>query len=137
MQTDEDGEEREAANVTVAETDVQEGNTVDVKLDPIIDADIDEEQSTTNATANDNVEVTTDLENVGFFHLPVAIPYWIFYLLQQAHSTVTDRPVTRFNSLLDFLLVATPSTSSVESTSQVSIPYWIFYLLQQGVKIRQ
>lgn len=66
MQTDEDGEEREAANVTVAETDVQEGSTVDVKLDPIIDADIDEEQSTTNATANDNVEVTTDLENVGF-----------------------------------------------------------------------
>ena len=66
MQTDEDGEERKAVNVTVAETDVQEGNTVDVKLDPIIDADIDEEQSTTNATANDNVEVTTDLENVGF-----------------------------------------------------------------------
>jgi len=66
MQTDEDGEEREAANVTVAETDVQEGSTVDVKLDPIIDAEIDEEQSTTNTTANDNVEVTTDLENVGF-----------------------------------------------------------------------
>ncbi|QZA87784.1 hypothetical protein K0C01_08200 [Salinarchaeum sp. IM2453] len=66
MQTDKDGEEREAANVIVAETDVQEGSTVDVKLDPIIDAEIDEEQSTTNTTANDNVEVTTDLENVGF-----------------------------------------------------------------------
>ena len=66
MQSDEGGGECEATNIIVAETDVQEGNTFDVKLDPIIDADIDEEQSTTNATANDNVEVTTDLENVGF-----------------------------------------------------------------------
>ena len=42
MQTDEGSEECEATNITVAETDVQEGNTTDVKLDPIIDADIDE-----------------------------------------------------------------------------------------------
>ena len=112
-------------------------------------------QSTTNATANDNVKVTTGLGNIGFFHLPVAIPYWIFYLLQPTgkfpHQRINQFQFltgfstccntinvfggvnfSSFNSLLDFLLVATGGKDTAIDVINVSLVVKLGLLFVEG-----